>query len=298
MKIKNILFLPATIAKALYYSILTNKKNLPGIEFERFGRKMGLGLLFKDKESLPLILNPISIVRYFEYDYVKRNLDKELSDTKILDISSPYLFSFYITKKYKTKYFYINPDKRDSSKVRSLAKQSDNNFHAITEEDATQLPYQNEYFDNILSISVIEHINNNGDSSAIVEMWRTLKPNGKLILTFPVKKVFEEEFRENDVYLLDIDQKEGKFFFQRFYDTQAIEERLLSQISNFEILSKEILGEIEKDFFKNYEEKWISNGLFETVKDSYYISKYFKKYDTIKELPGIGVFGITLRKIR
>src|SRR5690606_22533258 len=133
-----------------------------------------------------------------------------------------------------------------------------------------KLNYANESFDAVLSISVIEHINNNGDFNAIKEMWRVLKPSGVLILTFPVSKFFNIEYSESDTYGLNVEQINDKFFFQRLYDEKSIKERLLNNIQDFTILEQQIFGETEYGFYSKYSERWKNKGLLETVKDPYY----------------------------
>jgi SAM-dependent methyltransferase len=150
----------------------------------------------------------------------------------------------------------------------------------------------------VLSISVIEHVHNEDDSTVIKELWRVLKPGGKLILTFPVKSVYEEEFRDDDIYTLGAEKEEGGYFFQRLYDEENINKRLLSSISNFEVVDKKVFGEISPDFYSEYKKRWIKNGYSETVKDAYYISKYFRYFNSISELKGIGVMGLTLKKVK
>jgi SAM-dependent methyltransferase len=152
-------------------------------------------------------------------------------------------------------------------------------------------------FDRIVSISVIEHVSNNDDSEVMREMWRVLKPGGLLILTFPVKKIYEEEFISKDIYNLNHEETEGKFFFQRYYDDKKIEERLLSSLNNFEIVEKKVFGEITNGFYDDYKKRWEKYGYWETVKDPHYISKHFKYFPGIKDLTGLGVTGITIKKL-
>src|SRR5204862_5012241 len=122
MKFKNIFFLPFIILKAIYYWLLTPKNNLPGIEFAKFGRDTGFKIFLKNKEFISLTLSPVSIVRYFEFEYVKKNLGSGINNTSVLDVSSPYLFAFYICKNNSLTYNYINPDERDTNKIRTISK--------------------------------------------------------------------------------------------------------------------------------------------------------------------------------
>ena len=294
---KSVFTLPLLPFKAFYYWCKTLNISLPGRQFARYGFLLGFKLLFKGKLSLKLFFNPVSIVRYFEFDFVSSSISN--SDNKdILDVSSPYLFGFFISGKNNCNYHYINPDKNDLANVRSLVNKIKFARNYLTEcLDAKKMHYPDNKFDKIVSISVIEHINDEGDSKVMRELWRVLKPGGFLILTFPVKKEYEEEYISENIYNLNQDETNGKFFFQRYYNDKKIEERLLSSIHNFEIVDKKVFGEIKNGFYDGYKEKWKKSGYWETVKDPYYISKHFKYYPGIKELTGLGVMGLTIRKL-
>ncbi|MFZ1517638.1 MAG: class I SAM-dependent methyltransferase [Ignavibacteriaceae bacterium] len=293
-----LILFPYLIAKRNFYWSKANKSNFPGKIFFFYGKALGVQLLKKMNFSPKLLLNPVSIVRYFEYDFALRNFsDYKLSNNVVLDISSPYLFGFYLSNTFEGTYEYRNPDSNDLF----LVKKYSSNFkfkmkYTSDSADATKLTFSNNSFSHIISISVIEHINGNGDSEAIKEMWRVLKPNGILILTFPVAKTFEEEFSDKDTYGLKVEKVKEKFFFQRIYDETSIKNRLLNKITDFTILSKEIFGESESGFYQSYSERWKKNGLSETVKDPYYISKYFKKFNSFDHIKDSAVIGITIRK--
>ena len=73
-------------------------------------------------------------------------------------------------------------------------------------------------------------------------------------------------------------------------------ERLLNKITDFTILSMQIFGESETGFYNSYTMRWKKKELRETVKDPYYISKYFKKIESFDKIKDSAVIGITLRK--
>jgi ubiquinone/menaquinone biosynthesis C-methylase UbiE len=286
------------LIKRDYFWVKVNKNTLLGKTFFEFGKSIGKKLLKKGVISPKLLINPVSIVRYFEFDYVLKNfLANHCNDYKILDVSSPYLFGFYLASQNTGEYKYINPDKNDLTLVHKYSSKLKfgMNYSAVN-EDATKLPFTDNSFSHIISISVIEHINANGDGNAMVEMWRVLKPNGVVILTFPVAKLFKEEFSDKNTYGLNVEQLKEKFFFQRFYDEKSITERLLNKISDFTILSTEIFGENKSGFYDSYAKRWQKKGLLETVKDPYYISNYFEKIKSFNEIKDSAVLGITLRK--
>ena len=297
MRLNTIFYLPLLPFKAFYFWRKYGSITLPGKKFASFGFSLGFKLLFKGKLSLKLLLNPVSIVRYFEYDFVN-SCTGNIDDKNILDVSSPYLFGFFVSAKKNCSYNYINPDKKDLENVRSLAKKiSIVGKYSSDCLDAKKMYYPDNKFNRIVSISVIEHVNNHGDSEVMREMWRVLKPGGLLILTFPVKKQYEEEFISEDIYNLNREETKGEFFFQRYYDDKKIEERLLSSLDNFEIVEKKVFGEITSGFYNEYKKRWEKSGYWETVKDPYYISKHFKYFPGINELNGLGVMGLTIKKL-
>jgi len=298
---KNLLVLilfPVLILRRIYFWNRADKSTLPGTQFAEFGFNLGKKLLFKFKFSPRLLLNPVSIVRYFEFDFVNSSLDFQ-NGNKILDVSSPYLFGFYISNKCQLEYHYTNPDERDLANVNSIStKMIFKGKYIPKSMDALNLFFPDNYFDKIISISVIEHIKDDGDSNAVKEFWRTLKPGGLFSFTVPVKKIFEIEYRNRDEYNLDKNDKADKYFFQRIYDNQKIEERLLSSISNYEIIQQKVFGVNKKEFYSEYKERWMKFNYWETVKDPYYISTKFSNFNDIDDLEDIGVIGLTIRKLK
>lgn len=73
--------------------------------------------------------------------------------------------------------------------------------------DILELPYQNNYFDSILLISILEHLKPEVLISVFRELHRVLKQNGQIVYGAPVdKKIMEYAFR-----LLGFNIKEHHF---------------------------------------------------------------------------------------
>jgi SAM-dependent methyltransferase len=83
--------------------------------------------------------------------------------------------------------------------------------------DVRKLPYPDNHFDIILAVSVIEHIGldlpqvnhellpsheEEGDVTGVAELLRVLKPNGRLVMTFPysAKTRYEERMKSARIY--------------------------------------------------------------------------------------------------
>ncbi len=175
--------------------------------------------------------------RSVEYPWIFSNLEK--GSEKMLDAGSTFNFRYIIDKE--------------------VLKDKDITIYTYYPEgycyfqdrisyvygDLRDLCFKNDYFDTIVSQSTIEHIDMDntiyGYSNktpqyeksyeylkAINEMIRVLKPNGKLLITFPYGKF------------------ENHGFFQQF--DEEMFERLLENLLSH--------GKVEKKFFKYEQEGW------------------------------------------
>ena len=94
-------------------------------------------------------------------------------------------------------------------------------------QDGRALAYPDASFDGAFSVSVIEHIPDRGDSEAIRELVRIVKPGGLIAVTVPYDGAYRETFVDGDVY----ERTAGggpPIFFERHYDEATLHERLLS----------------------------------------------------------------------
>ncbi len=298
--LKKILLIGKTLTllcKSLIFRIIAGS-DISGKEFDSYGRILSFKFLVKGDFSrfITLLANPVSIVRYFEFPFALAAINCKLGNL-CLDVSSPRLFLLYLLHKYPDLYLEIvNPDINDLNETAVYLKALGNSVSVnLSSHDVIKLPYPDNYFDAITSISVIEHISDMGDSLAMKEMWRVLKPGGKLVITVPCSKYHYEEWRDEDVYGLGNQPKNNKYFFQRFYDTNTIKCRLYDSIG-IEPSVIEIFGEKQPGKFIEYEKRWLKFGIEETIKDPWYIVKDYKYFTAIDVLPGIGVCGLVFEK--
>ena len=106
-------------------------------------------------------------------------------------------------------------------------------------QDARNLSHPDGFFDRVSAISTLEHIPNDGDSKAVKEMSRVLKPGGVMVITVPYGS-FEEERQRHVSY------------FQRVYNEEAIYKRLVEP-SGLGVERIQYFGETKYNFTKYWQ---------------------------------------------
>lgn len=268
-----------------------------GRAFNHFGRKCGWKLFWwRVKGGFSYLISPVSSFRYFEYPFALSSFSG--NPGRCLDVSSPRLFSFYVSEKCNpASIWMINPDKEDMQMSAAIAKKMDFANIKVDCQDVDVLQGIKASFDTIWSISVIEHIcGDYDDRDAIKLMYSALAMGGRLILTVPVDRQYWDEYREQAYYGLEKEKAEsGNYFFQRYYDEAAIKSRLVGAIG-VEPVSIRWFGERKAGTFVKYEKKWLKEGLYCTVDDPVEMSTKYTEYPSWDVMPGKGICGLVFEK--
>lgn len=274
----------------------------PGADFFRFGRRLGWRMWLQgNTKSRAVLMSPVSLTRYFEFDFARRHLSDLRPEHRLLDISSPFLFSFHLaTHTPRLRIRMINPDSRDLARTERMYKPG-RITNIVTEclgiSELKQEPAGS--LDAIWSLSVLEHIHpdHGGDREACRALWRLLAPGGRLVLTLPTDLTCWEEYREKDPYgLTQVSRDPKGVFFQRFYDEAAIRDRIIGSIGK-EPETLEWFGVKQAGDFHNYIQRWLEQGANKVVvHDPEEIAMKHQAYDSFQDMPGEGVCGLVFRK--
>jgi SAM-dependent methyltransferase len=97
--------------------------------------------------------------------------------------------------------------------------------------DGRALPFPNGSFDHAYSVSVLEHIPDDGDFQALGELARVVRPGGRVVLTMPFAQEYREDWHERAEYteIRERRERDGDrpvFFFQRWNDRARLEQLL------------------------------------------------------------------------
>lgn len=185
------------------------------------------------RQAFKILINPMDSTRYIEFAHLLRFLDKRgVRPERILDVSSPYILSYVLSKTGKVIKTDINPEEG-----RFIREGENLSFRP---EDATHLSFGDDSFDLVYSISVIEHIHGNY-LKAVREMARVTRPGGYLYLTFPVSSTRMEEWLEEDPYGVQ-HRAEGRWFFQYRFSEEDLT-GICSASGEMEVLDRSVYWE-------------------------------------------------------
>lgn len=279
------------------YAVL-NKQQYYGMRFFLFGQSLGFRYLAKWKyeQFKAFLLSPLVLFRYPEFSFAYNSL--EWDGKGILDVSSPNLFSAFLCKKHNNIHVSMyNPDGRDMSSTQTFFGEIDIPRQKIAYLDC--LPECENFFDIIVSISVIEHVVENEVPSFLQKIWNLLHRNGNLVLTFPVARKYRIEYRDFNTYALDVPRNDdGKYFYQRVYDDKTIEEQIVAIWADLggSVKRKKIYGLKEGFDFQEYTKRRLQYGRAYHNNDVFVYKRYLRPYVLTNDLPDRGICGLVLSK--
>jgi SAM-dependent methyltransferase len=164
----------------------------------------------------------------------------------ILDVSSPKLFPVFVASRTGAKVHatdvYDDGGLTDSDvfcRVTAMPNLT------IEQCDVRNLPYPDDTFDQVFSISVLEHVApaEGGDAGALREIGRVLRPGGVLVLTLPYGQNHRTEYSLADVYERKRASETEELFYQRRYSRASLD-HLLSGFSEFLVESSVYICEL------------------------------------------------------
>ena len=209
---------------------------------------VGVGLRTLRKEpvlGLKRLALPVSYWRSREFAYVCRQL-RLPAGSRILDLGSPKDLAAMLAhhRRYEVLATDILPEAVRLSQryatAQGLAGLGPGRVHSEV-QDGRALTYADGSFDAAYAVSVLEHIPGNGDSLAIRELLRIVRPGGIVILTVPFDRVYRETFVNESVYEREQVGSEP-LFFERHYDRTSLTERLLNS-EGAEVIDLHFWGE-------------------------------------------------------
>jgi SAM-dependent methyltransferase len=189
-------------------------------------------------EGLKLLFAPVGYWRFYPNAFVWQEFLNQ-NNPRVLDVSSPKLMSLILSAHTSSQVHATDlSDEKIFTRWQRVAKALKLKNYFTEYQDAQRLTYADESFDLVYSISVIEHIPNNGDSLALAEFRRVLKPKGVLVVEVPYRREREEIMANYDSKGMPLDTPQ---FYERHYDAAWLRERLV--IDGLSVEQSVVLGE-------------------------------------------------------
>ena len=213
-----------------------------------YGLKVGMELLAHGRftPAAKHLIIPVSYWRTVEFRLVLTHGQFKPGE-RVLDIGSPKLISLYLAKHAGVDVYATDIDRYFVDEYDSLRKWErlpDDRYH-VDVQDGRKLTYQSGMFDKVFSISVLEHIPEDGDSECMREIGRVLAPGGRCLITVPFARVSQDQYRPaGDFYWSTSSQTNdnGKVFFQRRYSEADLVDRLIIP-SGLKLVQSRFVGE-------------------------------------------------------
>ncbi|MPZ13236.1 MAG: hypothetical protein GEU73_02210 [Chloroflexi bacterium] len=283
-------------ARSLAAARYAERQGAPGVEFNRFGRRMGWRLIRRGelRKGVSHLLAPLNGSRYLEFPVARSYLPR--TSGHCLDVSSPRLFSLYVASlPTAPRIQMINPDPQDLATTSLILRSLGIRNVEARRATVDALEADTQVYDCIWSISVVEHISGDyDDTHAVRVMYDRLRKGGRLILTVPVDRRFREEFRSEDVYGTQAAAGD-LFFFQRVYDEEALYSRLLSPLGARPSVLR-WFGETCPGIWNEYERRAMRDGLECIVDDPREMADHYREYDSWTQMPGVGICGLMIER--
>ncbi|MGE0028153.1 MAG: class I SAM-dependent methyltransferase [Thermoleophilia bacterium] len=239
------------------------------------------------RAGLYRLLVPVEPWRYYELGRVAA----EPWDGRCLDVSSPKLLASALQRQGRGRWTAIDLLPEEIATWRTLDPELD-----LRVADARALPFEDDTFDAIACVSVIEHVAGDGDAVAMAEMWRVLRPGGVLHLTTNVSARAGEVRTRVPVYATEgpAESPDGAgAFFERRYSAATLRARLLALPWGEE--AREYVRErrpVHERFFAARPWSFLTGGLLPLV-----CARNFVSVADPAELPD-GAFGVVYLRLR
>src|SRR2546428_5393771 len=163
--------------------------NRSALRLYLFALALGIRIIMRGMivEGIKLLISPVGYWRLIPNAFAYQEFLR-LNNPRILDVGSPKLPSVFFATKTDQE---VHATDLDDAKIFSRWKAAANALglanYFVEYQDARRLTYPDESFDFVYSISVIEHIPDDGDTASLREFRRVLKPGGILVIPIPYR---------------------------------------------------------------------------------------------------------------
>jgi SAM-dependent methyltransferase len=187
------------------------------------------------RQAAVRILVPLDPSRYLELPWALHVLAARPGE-RVLDLASPKLLAVDLARR-GVEVMSVDEFQAEIETWRRLTEGEPRLRFEVA--DGRKLPFEDASFDHAYSISVLEHIAEDGDEQALRELARVVRPGGRVAFTAPYAASYREDWRDRPEFV-DHGDVGGRYFFQRWYDDERLD-RLVAAAPSLELVSREVV---------------------------------------------------------
>ena len=187
------------------------------------------------RQAAVRVVVPMDPSRYLELPWALHALAARPGE-RVLDLASPKLLALTLARQ-GIEVVSVDELEREVETWRRLTEGEPRLRFEVA--DWRALPFEDASFDHAYSISVLEHIADDGDEQALRELARVVKIGGRIAVTLPYAASYREDWRNRPEFV-DHGDVDGRFFFQRWYDDARLD-RLVASALALEPVSREVV---------------------------------------------------------
>jgi SAM-dependent methyltransferase len=184
--------------------------------------RLGLRQLLRRRylrHALIRVIIPMDPSRYLELPQTLARLAPGPGE-RVLDLASPKLLAVALARR-GAEVTCVDLHGPEIEAWRALAGDQDGLRFVVG--DGRALGAGDGSFDHAYSVSVLEHIPDDGDEEALRELARVVRPAGRVVLTLPYAERYHEDWRDQPMYGEQEPGPDGRYFFERWYDAARLE---------------------------------------------------------------------------
>src|ERR1041385_157516 len=211
---------------------LPRAPRLADLRLQAYGAGLGVRLLGRRrvKRGLRYVGVPVNYWRSLEYRLALEEC-RFTPGERVLDVGSPKLLALWVAERLGARVVATDIEPyfiEEYELLRSLRRVPADRLE-LGVEDGRGLSFADASFDKVYSLSVLEHIPDDGDGVCVRELARVLAPGGRCVLTVPCWPPSRTDWRAPDFYWsgASVDDATGRVFYQRRYSEEDLHARLV-----------------------------------------------------------------------
>jgi SAM-dependent methyltransferase len=205
-----------------------------GFRLQAYGAGLSLPLLRhgRPRRALRYVVVPVNYWRSVEYRLALEE-GRFAAGERVLDVGSPKLLSLWVADRLGAEVVATDIEAYFLEEYELLrrARRVPPERLRLAVEDGRRLSFGDASFDKVYSLSVLEHIPDDGDAECVRELARVLAPGGRCVLTVPFWPESRVDWRGGEDFYwsgASVDDATGRVFYQRRYSESDLHERLVA----------------------------------------------------------------------